>query len=82
MSFVPQTREQYSAHFPALHVLGNLGWHFLTAEQCLALRGTAREVLLKPRLIEVLKSRRFEYKGEWFPLSHSRVKLTLAGTSP
>ena len=73
MSQVPQTREQYSAHLPALHLLCNLGWHFLTTAQCLALRGSTREVLLKPRLIEVLKSRRFEYKGEWFPLSPSGI---------
>jgi type I restriction enzyme R subunit len=70
---VPQTREQYSAHLPALHLLSNLGWRFLTTEQCLPLRGTTREVLLKPRLIEVIKSRRFEYKGEWFPLSPSGI---------
>ena len=69
----PQTREQYSAHLPALHLLCNLGWRFLTTSQCLELRGTTREVLLKPRLIEVLKTRRFEYKGEWFPLSPSGI---------
>ena len=73
MSGIPQTREQYSAHFPALHLLSNLGWRFLTTEQCLSLRGSTREVLLKPRLIEVLKSRRFEYKGESFPLSPSAI---------
>lgn len=70
---VPQTREQYSAHLPALHLLCNLGWRFLSTAVCLALRGNTREVLLKPRLIEVLKSRRFEYKGEWFPLSPSGI---------
>jgi type I restriction enzyme R subunit len=70
---VPQTREQYSAHIPALHLLCNLGWHYLGAADCLALRGSTREVLLKPRLIEVLKSRRFEYKGEWFPLSANAI---------
>jgi type I restriction enzyme R subunit len=73
MNQVPQTREQYSAHLPALHVLCNLGWRFLTPAQCLLLRGSSREVLLKPRLIEVLKSRRFEYKGEWFLLSPSGI---------
>lgn len=73
MSTVPSTSEQYSAHFPALHLLCNLGWRFLTTAQCLDLRSTTREVLLKPRLIEVLKSRRFEYKSEWFPLSPSGI---------
>lgn len=70
---VPQTREQYSAHIPALHLLCNLGWSFLSTADCLALRGSSREVILKPRLIEVLQSRRFEYKGAWYPLSPSGI---------
>lgn len=73
MSTVPQTREQYSAHIPALHLLCNLGWNFLSAEACLALRGSTREVILKPRLIEFLQSRRFDYKGESFPISPSGI---------
>ncbi len=70
---VPQTREQYSAHIPALHLLCNLGWSFLSTADCLALRGSTREVMLKPRLVEVLRTRRFEYKGEWYPLSPSGI---------
>ncbi|MDQ2639402.1 MAG: type I restriction endonuclease, partial [Pseudomonadota bacterium] len=72
-SVAPNTREQFSAHIPALHLLANLGWRYLPAAECLALRGSTREVLLKPRLIEVLKSRRFDYKGESFPLSPSAI---------
>ena len=73
MSYVPQTREQYSAHIPALHLLCNLGWTFLSTEACLQLRGGTREVLMKPRLVEALQARRFEYKGEWYPLSPSAI---------
>lgn len=73
MNTTPNSREQYSAHLPALHMLCNLGWNFLTTAQALALRGSTREVLLKPRLIEVLQTRRYEYKGEWFPLSPSGI---------
>lgn len=69
----PDTREQYSAHLPALHLLANLGWRYLTVAEYLALRGSTREVLLKPRLIEVLQRRRFDYKGERFPLSPSAI---------
>ena len=69
----PETREQYSAHLPALHLLANLGWRYLDIAECLALRGSTREVLLKPRLIEALQSRRFEYKGELYPLSPSAI---------
>lgn len=69
----PNTREQYSAHIPALHTLINLGWRYLNAADCQSLRGGTREVLLKPRLIEVLQSRRFYYKGESYPLSPSAI---------
>jgi len=73
MNTTPNSREQYGSHLPALHLLCNLGWHFLTTAQALALRGSTREVLLKPRLIEVLQTRRYEYKGEWYPLSPSGI---------
>lgn len=73
MNTTPNSREQYSAHMPALHLLCNLGWNFLTTSQALTLRGSTREVLLKPRLIEVLQTRRYEYKGTWYPLSPSGI---------
>lgn len=73
MSETPQTKEQFSAHIPALHLLSILGWEYLSAADCLNQRGGNREVLLKPVLIEVLKTRRFEYKGEWFPLSNNAI---------
>ena len=73
MNTTPNSREQYSAHLPALHLLCNLGWSFLTTAQALAMRGSTREVLLKPRLIEVLQTRRYEYKGQWYPLSPSGI---------
>lgn len=73
MSTTPNSREQYSSQLPALHLLCNLGWNFLTTAQALTLRGSTREVLIKPRLIEVLQTRRYEYKGEWYPLSPSGI---------
>ncbi|MDM4766673.1 HsdR family type I site-specific deoxyribonuclease [Pelomonas sp. SE-A7] len=74
MSATPNSREQYSAHLPALHLLCNLGWNFQTTTQALSLRGSTREVLLKGRLVEVLQTRRYEYKGEWYPLSPSGIE--------
>jgi len=73
MNTTPNSKEQYSAHIPALHLLCNLGWNFITVAQALGLRGSTREVLLKARLIEVLQTRRYEYKGEWYPLSPSGI---------
>jgi type I restriction enzyme R subunit len=77
MTTVPQAREQYSAHIPALHMLVNLGWQFLPTADALALRGGTREVILKARLIEVLQTRRFDYKGELFPLSPGGIDQIL-----
>ncbi|KQO26402.1 DEAD/DEAH box helicase [Acidovorax sp. Leaf76] len=74
MSATPNSRERYSAHLPALHLLCNLGWSFQTTAQALSLRGSTREVLLKGRLVEVLQTRRYEYKGEWYPLSPSGIE--------
>ena len=69
----PDTCEQASAQIPALHLLVNLGWRYISACDCQRLRDGNREVLLKPRLIETLKARRFEYKGERYPLSPSGI---------
>ncbi|WDJ88753.1 type I restriction endonuclease subunit R [Xanthomonas campestris] len=69
----PDTREQASAQLPALHLLCNLGWHYLSAADCLALRGSLREVLLLPRLVEVLQTRRYSYKGQDYPLSPGAI---------
>lgn len=73
MTPVPKTKEQFSAHIPALHLLSALGWDYLSPSACLSLRSSTSEVLLKPILIEFLRNRRFEYKGEWYPLSNNAI---------
>lgn len=73
MTPVPQTREQFSAHIPALHLLSALGWEYLSPSSCLSLRSSNREVLLKPVLIEVLRTRAFEYKGKRHTLSTNAI---------
>lgn len=73
----PSTREQYGARILALHMLCNLGWNYLSAADCSSLRGSTREVLLKPRLIEVLQTRRFDYKGNAHHLSPSAIDQIL-----
>lgn len=54
--------------------LCRLGWQRLAADQALAWRGGPRDVLLKPRLVEVLQTRRYAYKGEWHALSASGIE--------
>ena len=41
--------------------------------QALAMRGSTREVILRSHLVEVLQTRRYEYKGQWYPLSPSGI---------
>ncbi|MDT8427246.1 MAG: HsdR family type I site-specific deoxyribonuclease [Pseudomonadales bacterium] len=70
----PDTREQFSSHIPALKILLSLGhWRYLSREQCLASRGSRREVILRDELVETLKQRRFEYKGKLYPLSPNAI---------
>lgn len=73
MNNTPQGNEQHASHIPALATLINLGWTFMPAGECLALRGTPRDVVMKPVLEQVLRQRRFEFKGEWYPLSDQAV---------
>lgn len=73
MNTTPQGNEQHSSHIPALATLINLGWRFLPATECQALRGSQRDVVLKLVLEQVLRRRRFEFKGEWYPLSEQAV---------
>ena len=73
MDTTPQGNEQHSSHIPALATLINLGWAFLPATECQALRGNQRDVVLKPVLERVLRQRRFEFKGESYPLSGQAV---------
>jgi len=69
----PETREQYSSHIPALKTLMSLSWDYLSAADCLAKRGSTREVILKDELIAVLQQRRYEYRGEWRSLSANAI---------
>ncbi len=73
----PDARERAGAQLPALHLLANLGWRYLSPAECLTLRGSNREVLLRPRLIAALQARRFDYKGTPYPLSPSAIDQIL-----
>ncbi len=73
MNTPPQGNEQHSSHIPALATLINLGWTFLPATECQALRGSQRDVAMKPVLERVLGQRKFEFKGQCYPLSDQAV---------
>jgi len=73
MTTTPNTAEIYSAHIPALHTLINLGWEYLPPAKCLELREGNKAVVLKGILVDALKKRRFEYKGQSYPLSTNAI---------
>ena len=73
MTQAPNTAEQYSAHVPALATLMGLGWGYLPADKCAALRGGNKQVILRSVLIDELKTRRFDYKGQSYPLSNNAI---------
>ena len=72
MDTAPQSNEQHTSHISALATLINLGWTLLPATECQALRGSQRDVMMKV-LERVLRQRRFEFKGERYPLSDQAV---------
>jgi type I restriction enzyme, R subunit len=74
MSKTPDASEQFASHLPALHLLCNLGWNFLTTKEAFDLRGGTREVILRSRLVEALQRRRYEYKSQWYSLSSSGIE--------
>ena len=69
----PNTAEQYSAQIPALQTLIALGWTFLPTAECVKLRGGNKAVVLKSVLVEQLRKRRFEFKGQTYPLSTNAI---------
>ena len=69
----PNTAEQYSVHIPALQTLISLGWKFVSAPDCVAMRGGNKAVILKSVLVDELKKRRFEFKGQTYPLSTNAI---------
>ncbi|WP_298966927.1 HsdR family type I site-specific deoxyribonuclease [uncultured Roseibium sp.] len=73
MTHAPNTAEQFSAHIPALQTLMSLGWTFMSSADCSALRGGNKAVILKSVLVEELKKRRFEFKGQSYPLSTNAI---------
>ena len=73
MNQTPNTAELYSAHIPALATLISLGWNYLPPETCLKMRGGNSNVVLKGVLVDELKKRTFNFKGQSYPLSPNAI---------
>lgn len=74
MKALPKFQEEYSAKIPALTLLTQLGWSFLSPEQALAARDNkADQVVLRQQLRSVLAERTFVFAGKTYPLSPKSV---------
>ncbi|PSF06107.1 DEAD/DEAH box helicase [Marinobacter fuscus] len=75
----PKFQEEYSAKLPALTLLTNLGWSFLSPELALAARGgKADEVVLRQVLRGELQKRTFTFAGNSYPLSEKAIDNLIA----
>lgn len=72
--YAPKFQEEYSAKIPALTLLTQLGWTFLSPEQALIARDNkADQVVLRQQLRSVLADRTFVFAGKTYPLSPKSV---------
>ena len=77
--YAPKFQEEYSAKLPALTLLTNLGWLFLSPELALAARGSkADEVVLRQVLRGELQKRTFTFAGKSYPLSEKAIDNLIA----
>ncbi|EPN4479192.1 type I restriction endonuclease subunit R [Vibrio cholerae] len=77
--YTPKFQEEYSAKLPALTLLTNLGWSFLSPELALAARsGKADEVVLRNVLRGELQKRTFIFAGKSYPLSEKAIDNLIA----
>jgi type I restriction enzyme R subunit len=76
---VPKFQEEYSAKLPALALLTNLGWSFLSPEEALRKRGNQYDqVVLREILRDELKKRTFTYAGNVHSLSDKAIDNLIA----
>ena len=73
--YTPDLREDAISQVPALHVLQNLGWQYLTPGEALKLRGgKLSNVLLEGILIPWLRANnRVRFKGQEIPFSEGNI---------
>ncbi|MCU8043938.1 MULTISPECIES: type I restriction endonuclease subunit R [unclassified Shewanella] len=78
-SNLPKFQEEYSAKLPALALMTNLGWSFLSPDEALAARSSKQdEVVLRQILRSELQKRRFTFAGKTYPLSDKAIDNLVA----
>ncbi|MEZ9397176.1 type I restriction endonuclease subunit R [Vibrio splendidus] len=73
MSQIPNFREEQSAKIPALTLLTNLGYQFISPSECVMKRGNLSTVILPDVLRDVLKHKTFSFMGKDRQLSEAAI---------
>lgn len=74
MQLSPKFQEEYTAKIPALALLTNLGWRFISPEEALKARaGKLDAVVLRDELRTQLSKRRFVFAGKEHALSDKAI---------
>jgi len=72
--YAPKFQEEYSAKLPALTLLNNLGWSFISPDQALQKRGGKfDQVILADELKAQLRKRNYQFEGETCSLSEKSI---------
>ncbi|WP_399675938.1 type I restriction endonuclease subunit R [Serratia sp. szju] len=79
MQIAPKFQEEYSAKLPALALLSNLGWKYISPQQALSARaGKADQVVLNQILREQLAKRTFIFAGKEHAISDKAIDSLVA----
>ncbi|MFA0116935.1 type I restriction endonuclease subunit R [Vibrio breoganii] len=70
---IPNFREEQSAKIPALTLLTNLGYQFISPNECLIKRGGISTVILPTVLRSVLKHKTYSFMGKEHKLSNAAI---------
>ncbi|MDF5166294.1 HsdR family type I site-specific deoxyribonuclease [Vibrio parahaemolyticus] len=72
-SNLPNFREEQSAKIPALTLLTNLGYKFISPSECLVQRGNLSTVILPEVLRSVLRDKTYSFMGKEHTLSEAAI---------
>lgn len=79
MSQLPDTREKWISQIPALQLLINLGWEYLTPEEALDARGGKESGVLLDRVLEnqLRAMNQIEFRGHTEPFTEGNVATAI-----
>ena len=70
----PKFAEEYSAKIPALTLLSNLGWAFISPDEAKrARRGDLHQVVLRDELRAHLQNHRYQYGGQVYGVTENAI---------